>query len=258
VRATQRPGIVEVTSAAADDDLIGVGGSPYLGDLGRTGVRVPPEPTALQDNRYLVRLCGVYVPTGGSIVIRGLRQLATLRGQRTTGEDPDTVTTTFEREVESPLWQFQDGNLSWHLRWQKTESSAYGCDADQEAGTSPNTQGTDTALLYLAPGLVPYRAPNAGQPLGDPVGSLGTWRDNTRFSWGNTDWSLELYLCGPGKVILYVSVHQPNASLRAQADFPALDGMREEDKFLSSFYSTCVYGRVAGSIIYEPILEISK
>jgi hypothetical protein len=256
VKLLERPGIVEIASAASDDDLIGIGGSSYKGDLGRTGVPVPSDPTATQDNRFLIRLCGVYVPTGGAITVRGLRQGVLLRGQRTVGEGEAAVTTTFEREQVSPFWQFPDGNISWHLRWLKTESTAYGCDAAQEPGTSPNTQGTDSALLYLPP-FSPYKAPNAGMPLGDPVGSLGTWRD-IRFPWENTDWSLEQVLCGPGKVVLYASVHQTNASVRVEANFPALDGMREEDLFLSSFYSTCRYGRVAGAIIYEPVLPGGK
>lgn len=250
-------GILEVSSATSDDDLIGVGSTPYLGDIGRTGVHVPPELTTTQDNRYLIRLCGVQVPTGGKIVIRGIRQLATIRGQLTVGSGASAVTTTFEREVESPLWSFPDGNISWHLRSQITEQAPFGCDAAQEPGTSPSMQGIDAALLYLPTGLVPYKAPHGGQPLGEPVGSLGTWRD-MRFPWTATDWSLEWLLCGPCKVVLYASVHQPNAAARAAANYPALDGMREEDKFLSSFYSTCVYGRVAGSIIYEPVMECVK
>lgn len=251
MRPPLRPGcsnIVEISSATSDDDLIGIGSSPYVGDLGRTGVRVPPEMTAVQANRYLIRLCGVVIPTGGELVIRGLRQLATIRGQRTVGE----VTTTFEREVDSPLWSFPDGNISWHLRWQNTEEAPFECDPAQEPGTSPNMQGTDSAFLYLPPGLVPYKAPNAGQPLGSSVPGLGTWRD-IRFPWTGTEWELEEYLRGPGKVVFYASVHQPNAVLRDSANFPALPGMREEDLFLSSFASTCVYGRVAGSIIYEPM-----
>lgn len=247
-----RQDLREIASASFDPDLTGVGSSPYLGDMGRTGVTVPAAFTVSQDTRYLIRLCGVEIPAGYAIVIRGLRQLATIRGCTGDGAQPSQdfppdCLLTLEREVVSPLWSFLDGNISWHLRWQKNRFSSRRVDPSQLPGTSPNTRSLESVLLYVPTIAAVYVPPASGQPPGDALGALGTFRD-IRFPWGNTDYALSEVVRGPGAVAFYASVRQTNPSSRPP--YPNLPGMRPEDQFLSSF-PNAIYGRVAGAMLFE-------
>jgi hypothetical protein len=241
--------IVELVSAASrDTDLTGVGSSPWPGDMGRTGIAVPAAATTSQRNRYLFRLCGFEIPSGKAAILRGIRQLATIRHQGPPtglGDLPIVV----EREVVSPLWSFLDGNISWHLRRQPNQFSSNTQSPTQIPGTSFNMHALDTALLCQVGGLPPaYSALNAGIPPGVGIDVLGTWRD-IRFPWENTDWSLSRLFRGPGTVVLYASVAQTDPTARPL--YPGVAGERPEDQFVSNFQDTAVYGRVAGSLIVE-------
>jgi hypothetical protein len=238
--------IVELVSAAArDTDLTGVGSSPWVGDMGRTGIAVPAAPTTSQRNRYLFRLCGFEIPSGKAAILRGIRQLATIRHQETINDLPLVV----EREIESPLWSFLDGNISWHLRRQPNQFSSNTQSTTQVAGTSFNMRQLDTALLCRVGGLPPaYGALNAGIPPGVSVDALGTWRD-IRYPWTSTEWTLSRLFRGPGTVVLYASVAQTDPENRPL--YPGLAGERPEDLFVSNFPDTARYGRVAGALIVE-------
>lgn len=234
--------IVELASASFDPDLQGIGGTPWSGDESSTGIVVPVAPTTSQGNRYLFRLTGVEIPVGYSIIICKVRQLATIRQVDILNEEPRIV----EREIESPLWRFQDGNISWHLRLQQQQFAPRHSDAAQIAGTSPEMRALDTALLYRAP-LTPYRALNAGYPPGTSVSDLGTFRD-LRYPWQSQATPLNILVRGPGAVVFYASVHQTNPEDRPL--YPSVRGMRPEDQFISNF-TQAVYGRVAGGLVFE-------
>ena len=240
--------IIEVASAAFDTDLTGIGSTPWSGDQASTGVRVPAAPTTGPGNRYLFRLCGVEIPAGYAIMIRRLRQAATIRQTDILNGEPRII----EQDITSPFWRFQDGNISWHLRLQKQQFAPKVFDPAQIAGTSPEMRALDTALLYRPP-LVPYRALGAGQPPGTSVGDLGTFRD-IRFTWQNQSLSLRSLVKGPGAVVFYASVFQTDPAIRPL--YPSVAGMRPEDQFLGNF-PRAIYGRVAGAIIFE-IREINK
>lgn len=259
------PTRVELVSAAVDTDVIGIGSTPFLGDFSQTGIRVPASPTTDQSHRYLFRLCGAEVPSGAGLVIRGVRQLVTVRAEYPI-ENGDVAAGTFpfEREVTSPLWHFTDGDVSFHLRWQRqVQGLRYAPDLLQVAGTSPSSFGVDTALLYDAStGLGPFGGPyvplGAGIPPGLAADFLGTIRD-VRYPWSNTDWSLSVPVQGPGVLVLYASVYQTNPATRIKppqlvppAPFtePVLCGMRPEDQFLIQ-HPTCNYGRVAGALLLD-------
>lgn len=244
---------LEIASAAQDPDLAGLGGSPYSGDMGSTGVRVPEAATvatavSAQQNRYLIRLCGVAIPTGSALIIHGLRQAATIRAALDENDEPVVV----EREITSPLWRFRDGNISWHLKKIQTKFGPAPYDATQAPGESTDLNALDSSLLYTPP-RAPYRAPLLGKPPGDDISGLGTWRD-MRFPWrrdgGYED--LSIYVRGGGSVVMYASVHQPNAGAREWV-MPDVDGMRPEDRFISNFIEQAIYGRVAGALIVELI-----
>lgn len=236
--------IVELASAAADSDVTAIGSSPHLGDQSSTGIRVPVAPTTTQTNRYLFRLCGVEIPVGYAISIKGLRQAATIRHFEEINLEPLIL----EREIVSPFWRFLDGNISWHLRLQQQQFAPRGFDAAQIAGTDPEMRGLDSALLYTPP-LVPYTALGAGIPPGDAVGNLGTFRD-MRFPWNGTQqWALDELIRGPGAVVFYASVHQTDPANRPL--YPSVGGLRPEDQFVANFPDTAIYGHVAGGMIFE-------
>lgn len=244
---------LEIASAAQDSDLAGLGGSPYVGDMGSTGVRVPAAATAAtgvlaQQNRYLIRLCGVAVPTGSALIIHGIRQAATIRVALDENDEPVVI----EREITSPLWRFRDGNISWHLKKIQTLFGPAPFDGAQAPGESTDMNALDSSLLYTPP-RAPYRAPNLGKPPGKDISGLGTWRD-MRFSW-RRDGAYEdvnIYVRGGGSVVMYASVHQPDAGSRTWV-LPDVDGMRPEDRFISNFIPQAIYGRVAGALIVELI-----
>lgn len=233
---------IEVSSVSSDpQDLAGFGSSGYRGDMGITGIRVPDAPTPDPAHRYLFRLCEVEIPPNSALKIIGLRQLATIRYYDEANKLP------LELEVQSPLWSFPDGNISWHLRWQAEQFGRSRNDSTQRAGTSPNSRGSGTALLYrqLTPTYVPL---NGGQPPGNPIQDLGTWRD-IRFVWEDNSWDgLDILIAGPGSIALYASVYQPDPSSRPA--FPNCSSLRPEDRFVADF-PTAKYGRVAGAMVLE-------
>lgn len=244
----QCPQVVELYSASFDADVTGIGSSPFGADLGSTGVRVPDAPTISQRSRYLFRLCGVEIPNQYAIIIKGLRQAATIRHTEIDNGRPLIL----EREIVSPFWRFLDGNISWHLMLQQQQFAANVFDPAQTAGTSPEEQGLDTVLLYNPP-LVPYTPPGAGYPPGNGIEDLGTIRD-IRFRWDRTSWTMHTIVRGPGAVVFYASVFQTNPANRPQ--YPSVDGMRPEDKFLSNF-PDARYGRVMGAMTFQ-VVEMER
>lgn len=240
--------VVELVSESANTDYLGVGSSPWIGDYSTTGVSVPAAPTAAQNNRYLIRLCGIEIPTGRAIRLRGIRQAILLRYSIVVTADPRIVRVV-ELEQTSPFWSFPDANVSWHIRQQPNRMSEFRRDAAQLPGTTPTLRGLDAALTYNV--LAPYRALANGIPPGRDVAHLGTWRD-LRYSWLNTDWTLDELITGPGLVTFWASVAQTNP-----ADRPVIPAcstnttvLRPEDQFVTAF-PDAVYGRVAGAMTVE-------
>lgn len=240
--------LIEVVSAGADEDFLGLGSTPWLGDYAGTALTVPAAPTTSQQNRYLFRLAAVEIPSGASIVVRGLRMAVEL-----VAPYPMEAGGTFPLylEQESPFWHFSDGNVSWHLRHhQDLFRNAF--DPAQAPGTSPTLRGTQPARFYQLGG--PFASPGAGIPPGVDVEGLGTMRD-LRYPWTNTDWSLETPVGGGGIVALYCSVRQTNPSTRPQTPVVAGDSLRREDRFVietrQGGAEVARYGRVAGALLVE-------
>ncbi len=243
---------VEIVSAGVDDDFLGLGSSPVIGDIGNTALTIPAVRTS-PETRYLFRLASFEIPSGRAAVLRGIRQLLTLRAEIENTEQQTTF--VFEREVVSPLWHFSDANTSWHIRWSNNSQGRRNVfDAAQVAGTSPSTWGTDSALLYNPP-LVPYIPPGLGIPPGKGVEFLSTWRD-MRYRWDKTAWDLHVPIIGPGVVTFYASVFQTDPDTRPccpalpPVPFPILTGLRPEDQFLLQF-PNCIYGHVGGALLVD-------
>lgn len=247
---TRHHHVVEIATRRYDPDVTGLGSSPFLGDMGRPGIRVPTIGST-QTTRYLFRLCGVEIPAKAGIIIRGLRQYATIRYQ----EEANQIPVIVERPIVTPSWTFRDANISWHLRMQPNQFAPQVFDAGQLPATSPEMRGLDAALLYNPP-LLPYVPPGAGHPPGAAIGDLGTWTD-MRFPWQETNWTMSHYVRGPGAVVMYCSVFQ--REIVDPPIHPNGAGLVPEDRFLARFASLqapgatrgVFYGRVAGSLIFE-------
>ncbi len=241
-----------MVSQSFDPDFLGVGSSPWEGDASSIGVVIPHGPTRSQAERYMVRLLQVEIDQRRAIIIRGIWQYATIRAlpmSRSAGCGLVPV----ELEITSPGWHFQDGNISWHLRYEPhrfSPESIY--DANQPNGASPSLSGQDSALLYVPP-FFPYTPPGAGIPPGAAVDFLGTWRD-LRYQDPSSN-ELAITVLGPGRVTFYASVHQTNPLERCGLNLPAGVG-RPEDQFVAAFEETndapdVIYGRVAGGLAVE-------
>lgn len=242
--------IIEIVSAGADDDFLAVGSSPYLGDYAGTALTVPAAPSLAPEDRYLFRLAAIQIPSGASIVLRGLRMAVELVAPWP-AEGGGTYPVYIEQE--SPFWHFSDANVSWHVR-HHSNIFRYVSDPAQLPGTSPTMKGLSPARLYQLGG--PFVSPGAGIPPGVDVEGLGTMRD-LRYPWNNTDWSLGVPVGGPGIVALYCSVKQTNPNTRPQTPVirPPNDALRREDRFIiqtrQSNAETARYGRVAGAMLVE-------
>lgn len=246
----QRGSRAEIVSTATDDDFLGVGTSPSLGDIGATGVPVPATHTDPEE-RYLIRLCGFNVPGGYRARVTGIRQLVTLRAEVIIeNESPPSLDEQLPIEIEqtSPLWTFPDGNISWHLV--HYPNSIYP-GADNGPMPGPNQSGDlnalTSAILVVSGGTVATGL----IPPGNPAAYLGTWRD-LRYPWTNTQWTLDARITGPGLVVFYASVKQTNPVTRPIRRSPLdLGAIRQEDRFLLEYPESARYGRVAGALTVE-------
>ena len=249
--------LVELVSQSRDPDYAGYGSSAFAGDLSGPGVVVPDFATTSPTNRFLIRLCGIQIPGGFGVILRGMRQAATIRTILAVGDDQEPL--PLELDVTSPFWHFTDGNISWHLMWQGDSQSPHCTTLDagtgiQQAGTTPQFRDYSggSALVYQAYNSVlrTYTAPTQGRPPGNAVANLGNLHD-IRYPWRNTNWALNLPLMGPGAIVLYASVFQPNTGNRVP--IPGcinISALRPEDQFVAA-YPDAVYGRVAGALTVE-------
>ena len=245
------PVVVDIVSSAFDIDNIGLGSSPYTGDMSRTGIAVPLAPTVNQQHRYLFRLATMEVPSGAAAVILGVHTAQTLRTvlEGTDGEGSSCFR-PLEILVREPFWQPPNGNISWHLRqWQLREHRRLLTAGPTAAGFDIHVDGNDTALMFAETvSFAPYTPPFSGMPPGRAIGALGTWRDNR-------DWEVHIPIFGPKKIGLWASVHQFDSLLICPTTAPTdLGAISQEDRFLYAFGSTGTgvqYGRVAGAITVE-------
>lgn len=253
------PDVYELVTQSFDRDILGIGSSPYQGDVGYLGVRVPNPPTVDQSHRYLIRLLGIQVANNRVMAVRGFRQLVTIGGVPPS-RTPDCLGVPLELAVTSPFWHFVDGNISWHLRWENDfQTRLRVFDANQQPGTSPSMDGLDPVLLYTPTTppfpASPYVPPGAGIPPGVSVDALGTWHD-IRNPWDHPDWELDIPLRGPGTLVMYASVHQTNPDTRCPIFIPTrgFDALSPEDQFVATLENDDIdvsYQRVAGALTVE-------
>jgi hypothetical protein len=250
--ARMRVGRYEVTTAGFDPNLQLVGGDPW-GTPDYTGLVVPAAATPLtrQDKRYLFLLARAQFNNGEKFRLRGLRQYLSIFGTFT--DDGGNVQ-LFEHQVTSPMFRFPDGNVSWHVMlldklWRDRRNPNNADSVMFQDAYSP-------ALLYQVPTTAGYIAPNGGRPWGKtPTSDLGNIHD-LRYPWRDSQVEIELDIPipSPCDVAVFASVAQTNPS--NHPDFSGLSAgqlasLESDWQFYTQFSASCVYGRVAASLIFE-------
>ena len=242
-----------VTTEQIDPSFQATGSSPSAGDYYATGIVLPAVASSSSETRYLTRLCGVKVNEGSRCIIRSLRQLLTIGTEIDSGTEG--VTIPLELDVTSPTWHLIGGSVSWHLRMVNPRVRATTRTfPDVAPFTRPFSAAQDgiTACI-LARRQTPYVALNSGMPYGDPVRGLGTFRD-IRYPWCRSaepaDMGIEVL--GPGELVLFASVYQPDPELRPDppAQLPDMEVLRPEDRFVLT-YPDARYWRIGAEMVID-------
>jgi hypothetical protein len=256
---TRERSITEVTSSGHDDDRTFIGSSAFSNDPSSTGLRISGAPSAL-NNPYLFQLCGIAITSFEAIRIRGLRTYVDIRGVVGQYDQGGVLIGNYPvvLPVTSPLWTFPDGFASFHLRFNRGPMRTIG-PVFPRPGVTNNIGSTGSALIYQGPNPAAYQM---GRMVGDPIGSLGTVRDQ-RFAWGQQGamQDIDYVVQGPGVLILYAAIKQTDPTTRVQLQLPPgfdIGSLGPEDRFVYSMSQLPTlglpgiqYGRVAGSIIGE-------
>jgi hypothetical protein len=260
----------EVWTEGTDEMLQGIGSDPF-GSITYTGLRVPTLASA-PDNRYLFMLCSFQIGEPVRKRILGWREIVTLGFVQTVGEVNPTRRLV-EQVVESPIFRFQDGNVSFHLRQitpllrdrirnnQGPLDPLTGQPFEQEAENLAFRISSTPALLYedialsgsgFYFDLSAYTPPNGGHPYGQPLAHLGTmhspftsWR-----TWGAWN-ALDIDVFEPGTYAMFASVKQTNPQTRvplvAPNPFQFTSGLSDEEQFLQNFPGA-IYWRVGAAL----------
>lgn len=239
----------EVSTSGFDPTFQAIGtdqnhGSNYV------GLRIPATPPT-NGSRWLFMLAQARFGANRRARLVGIRQLITLIAAVPNEEEGTTY--YVEKPIVTPTWHFSDANVSWSLRRVPLNPSVP--NNPLNSASTSQTYSRTPALLYETghtPGT--YQPPAVqGSPL---VPDLGTWHD-LRFPWDSANaWhnSVDIEVEGPCDISLYASVKQSVSGTRATLIASPSAGLSEalppEDQFLLLF-TQAVYGRVAGSLIFE-------
>jgi len=255
-------GRYEIVSAGPNAEFGFIGSDPYNTNA-YTGLVVPTTPTASLGGRYLLALARASFQSGErGVRLVGIRLYAELVARILPGEQGGP-TTTFRREIRSPLWHPPDGAISWHVmvlpRTQRDVRNPATVDGIAfEDSPSP-------ALLYetiAGPVTAPtaYTPPNDGRPWGTPLAaSLGNIHE-LRYKWRDEDseYVLDVPLPVPCDVALFASVRQNDPSTNpvdTSLSANQFSALTDEDKFLTAFHSVAQYGVVAGALTFDQNVE---
>lgn len=256
-------GRYEIVTNGPNTELEFIGSDPYNTNA-YTGLVVPSAPSASIGNaRYLFLLArasfrsGEQSPEHCGARLVGIRQYADLVARIPAGEEPlasggppEGSTVSFHKEIKSPLWHPQDGNISWHVMIVNvvTRDTRNPLNADglmYQDARSP-------ALLYQSTG--PYVPPNGGRPWGTPLAaSLGNIHE-LRYPWRafNSEYALDIPIPTPCDVLLFASVRQNDPGLNPSiTDCAAMSVLSEEDQFLVTYNNFAQYGTIAGALVFD-------
>lgn len=248
--------ITEISSASFDSSRMGVGSSPFIGDMATSRLMVPQRPTASASTRYAMRLAAYRIPQYGVCRIVGLRQSVGIGQLYDINNGDESYQYTQYMEQISPHWSFSDGNISWHLRVYKGEPQPFADginDPVQLIGTSPRPYETDTSVLYNPPFIPVYVPPFGALPPGEGIGDLATFYD-LRFGWRQQNaLTLDYEVIGPALIMFYATVRQTDPDTR-RPFIPPLNYntsvLSPEEQFILA-NSRATYQWVAGSMMLE-------
>lgn len=247
-----RVGRYSVTTAGFDPNLQLVGGDPW-GTPNYTGLVIPAAatPLATPKKRYLFLLARAQFNNTERFRLRGLRQYLSIFGTFT--DDSGNVQ-TFEHQVTSPAFRFPDGNVSWHVHL--LNKLARDRRNPNNADSLIYQDAYSPCLLYQVPPTAGYVAPNGGRPWGHtPTSDLGNIHE-LRYPWRDSQVELELDIPipSPCDVAVFASVAQTNPA--NHPDFSTLTAgqlasLESDWQFYTQFSASCVFGRIAASLIFE-------
>lgn len=254
--AIRERSITEISSASFDSSRMGVGSSPFVGDMASSRLMVPQRPTVSQTTRYAMRLAAYRIPQYGVCRIVGLRQSVGIGQVYDIHNGDSTYQYPQYMEQLSPHWSFRDGNISWHLRVYKGEPQPFADginDPAQLIGTSPRAYDTDTAVLYNPPFIAVYTPPFGALPPGSGIGDLSTFYD-LRFGWRQQNaLTLDYEVIGPALIMFYATVRQTDPDTRPPF-IPPLNYntsvLSPEEQFILA-NPRATYQWVAGSMMLE-------
>ncbi len=268
VRSVLDDGRFEIVTNGPNAEFGFLRSDPY-GTNAYTGLVVPTAPsTSIANARYLFMLARASFTNSENngayegVRLVGIRQYVELIARIPARQAPLSQnsgppagsTVSFRKEITSPLWHPQDGNISWHVMvispGQRDHRNPLNADGFMfQDSNSP-------ALLYQTTG--PYVPPNAGRPWGDPIGaSLGNIHD-LRYPWRTdlSEYPLDIPIPVPCDVVLFASVRQNDPALNpvlsdavnANQQFMALG---PEDQFVVAYPTFAQYGVIAGALVFD-------
>lgn len=251
--------VVELSGHGPNPARIGLGTSPWIGDLTDDLISIPPAPPAVPGSTpgYLVRICALDVRVDRLFRFRGFWQDVRLGFSQT--NDVTGQTSVYEIPQRDPYWQFPDGFITWMIRVEtgRVDNALVNPDVSPRVGFLPyNAGSTASGVLYVAPfdgarGSGLYLAPGGGIPPGSGLGAHGAMHSLRATSFGTAQTvSTDIPIEGPARVTFYAYVVQHNAVnvLPAPTGSAAtLTLLSREDQLLIA-QPTLAYTRIGGGM----------
>lgn len=260
----------EQASCGVDSHSPGITSSIYGGPAAITGLRVP---TLVSPNRY-VFLCATRRVAYPGFIVHKVRQHVTLCFGLTT---PAAGTTVWvEQPQAAPMFQFVDGNVSWHLvvepcqtalqRSSKEAASFSFYESDEPAllfedatWTAGNFNPLTGAPIVYDVGMATYVPPGNIPTRWNPVPGYGC-RNDVFAPWtSDTTVAVQVPVERDSnvKVSLYATVLQTNPSTRPTIAVSASLGpdwqFVAQYPFADGTNTGVQYGRVAGAMLVEQL-----
>ena len=235
----------EVSTVAFDPDRIGVGSSPYVGDVFNSLLQIPATPSPTPETRHLFLLAAYEIPACSCCRIKGIG-IALLLGADLVLTDGTVI--RLQSWVDDPFFAFPDGNVSYHLRLFEGHPRTRTYDPFPIPSRSNNLTTKEPALLYDP--FAAHALAN-GIPPGRPLDALGTFRDK-RFDYlSPSDPGIDRVVDGPAMVALYASVKQTNPATRPNLP-PGTntDGLSTPYAFWAA-HPDAVYDKIGARLLVE-------
>jgi hypothetical protein len=245
-----RRGRLEIATVGFNPNLQLVGSDPAGGGYGLglwiPAVTGPQKPT----NRQLFMLVAKRFNVGQRGRLVGFRQYLTIGAYL-----PTASTTAFyplERPVETPTWQYVDGNVLWGIRMIPPESHFLPSALNAEGFAFEYSQTPALLFESVVAGQVipPYGGSFPGNALTPELSRFFELRCRRWSKPSHCDIPFE----GPCDIAFFASVQQTTPGSRqnppATPAFSTTQGATPEDSFVQT-YAGSQYFRIAGSLIFE-------